>query len=81
MDPEHFDLLVVLTGKGVLRTQDFAFPCEQGQCWFLPANLKECHFIPMEPGSLIRAYVPNIPALRKELQGVAQGPAASTVFD
>jgi mannose-6-phosphate isomerase len=82
MDPDHFDLLVVLSGRGVLRTQDFAFPCEPGECWFLPANLKEYHFMPTEPATFIRTYVPHIPALREELQCVTQGTAASrTVFD
>jgi len=81
-DREHFDLLVLLAGRGVLRTQDFAFPCEQGQCWFLPANLPEYHFIAEEPVTFVRAYVPNIPALRKELQHAAEVKAASrTVFD
>ena len=82
MDPEHFDLFVVVAGRGVLRTQDFAFPCEQGECWFLPANLEECHFIPMETATFIRAYVPNIPTLRKELEQVSESTAVSrTVFD
>lgn len=82
MDPEHFDLLVVLDGRGVLRTQDFAFPGEPGACWFLAANLKEYHFMPSEPATLIRTYVPNIPALREELQCITQGTATSrTVFD
>jgi mannose-6-phosphate isomerase len=82
MDPEHFDLFVVLAGRGVLRTQDFAFPCEQGECWFLPANLKEYHFMPTEPTTFIRTYVPHIAALREELKCVTQSTAASrTVFD
>jgi mannose-6-phosphate isomerase len=82
MDPEHFDLFVVVAGRGVLRTQDFAFPCEQGECWFLPANLEQCHFIPMETATFIRAYVPNIPTLRKELEQVSGATAVGrTVFD
>ncbi len=40
----HFDLIVLLSGRGVLRSTDFAFPVEQGECWLLPANLEDCHF-------------------------------------
>ncbi len=82
MDPEHFDLLVVLSGRGVVRTQDFAFPCEQGECWFLPANLPEYHFVPIGPATFIRTYVPHLRKLREELEYLTQRAAASrTVFD
>jgi mannose-6-phosphate isomerase len=82
MDPGHFDLLVVLAGRGVLRTPGWASPCKQGECWLLPANLKEYRFTPTEPTTFIRTYVPHIATLRKELQCMTQGAAASrTVFD
>ncbi|MGA2427409.1 MAG: type I phosphomannose isomerase catalytic subunit [Candidatus Acidiferrum sp.] len=79
---EHFDLVVVLTGRGVLRSHDFGFPIEQGECWFLPANLRECHFVPIEPTVLIRTYVPQLPALREELLNAKKGVAVNhTIFD
>jgi mannose-6-phosphate isomerase len=64
----HFDLIVLLSGRGVLRSKDFTFPIEQGECWFLPANLEDCHLVPIEPTKMIRAYVPNLSILREELQ-------------
>jgi hypothetical protein len=78
----HFDLIVLLSGRGVLRAKDFGFPIEQGECWFLPANLEECHFVPIEPSKMIRTYVPNLSVLREELQRGGQ-PASvdNTVFD
>jgi mannose-6-phosphate isomerase-like protein (cupin superfamily) len=87
MDPQHFDLVVVLSGSGVLQTRDFGFPCEQGECWFLPANLNQYLFQTREPATFIRTYVPNIPVLREELRRAAQDvPAHSmatnrTIFD
>jgi mannose-6-phosphate isomerase len=82
MDPLHFDLIVVLAGRGLLRTPDFAAPCEQGECWFLPANLREFHFVPMESATFIRAYVPDLTSLRDELRHAGQNTAVNcTIFE
>jgi mannose-6-phosphate isomerase len=82
MDHEHFDLFVMLAGRGVLQTPDFAFPCEPGECWFLPASLKEYSFKTNEPAKFIRTYVPNLPALREEVGSVGQETATNrTIFD
>jgi mannose-6-phosphate isomerase len=82
----HFDVIVMLSGRGVLRSKDFAFPVEQGECWFLPANLEDCHLVPIEPSQMIRTYVPNLSVLREELRHgsrPASVPASidNTVFD
>jgi mannose-6-phosphate isomerase len=78
----HFDLIVLLSGRGVLRSKDFGFPIEQGECWFLPANLEECHFVPIESSKMIRTYVPNLGVLREELQrGSRPASVDNTVFD
>jgi mannose-6-phosphate isomerase len=78
----HFDLIVLLSGRGVLRSKDFAFPIEQGECWFLPAHLEDCHLVPIEPTKMIRTYVPNLSVLREELHQASR-PASmdNTVFD
>jgi mannose-6-phosphate isomerase len=82
VDPGHFDLVVLLNGRGVLNSREFASPIEPGECWFLPANLQECYFVPIEPAVLIRAYVPHLFSLREELQNAAQGMVTShTIFD
>ena len=78
----HFDLIVVLSGRGVLRSTDFAFPVEQGECWLLPANLEECHLTPIEAMKMIRTYVPDIVVLREELdRGSRPASVDNTVFD
>ncbi|HUE43432.1 MAG TPA: type I phosphomannose isomerase catalytic subunit [Candidatus Sulfotelmatobacter sp.] len=78
----HFDLIVLLSGRGVLRSKDFAFPIEQGECWFLPASLEDCRLAPIEPSKMIRTYVPNLSVLREELRrGSRSASVDNTVFD
>lgn len=82
----HFDLLVVLSGSGMLDAPDFSFAYRAGECWFLPANLGEYHVAPGSGSgvtSLIRAYLPDVVALRAELEraGHTKAVAAQTVFD
>lgn len=84
MDPSHFELLIVLAGDGILSAPDFAFPCSAGECWFLPANLGEYRFAPIDgSATLIRTYAPNLAALREELYqaGIAKTVVANVVFD
>jgi mannose-6-phosphate isomerase len=83
MDSSHFDLIVPLSGEGILRTDDFAFPFAPGECWFLPATLGKYHVQPIEGMvTVIRTYVPDLAALRAELKsaGLAKD-ADRTVFD
>jgi len=83
MDAAHFDLIVPLSGEGILRTHDFAFPFGPGECWFLPANLGEYHVQPIKGmATLIRTYVPDLVRLRSELKGAGHAKSADrTVFD
>jgi mannose-6-phosphate isomerase len=83
-DPSHFDLLVSVSADGFLNARGFRFPCRRGDCWFLPANLGEYNFLPLEkPATLLRAYLPDLNTLRGELQqaGHAQAIARDAVFD
>jgi mannose-6-phosphate isomerase class I len=83
-NPTHFDLLVVLSGGGTLNAPGCSLLSRPGDCWFLPANLGDYHFAPMErAATLIRTYVPNLAALREELRlaGNAETATRSTVFD
>lgn len=82
-DKSHFDLLIVVSGNGVLDGPGFAFPYKQGECWFLPADLGSYYIVAgaifpasekdykqrpnSEPTVLIRTYVPEIQFLRDEL--------------
>ncbi len=82
LDPGRFELLVILSGAGILRAPGFAFPCCAGECWFLPASLREYGLAPFNgPATLLRTFVPNLRNLR-ELQGAAHSQSASrTIFD
>jgi mannose-6-phosphate isomerase len=79
----HFDLLVNLSGDGSLGVPGARFPCPVGDCWFLPANLGEYHFAPVEMAALARVYVPDLARLRGELEheGQSQRTMRYTVFD
>ncbi len=58
--PEHFDLLIFLSGSGEIESRgDFA-GYAPAQVWLLPASLGAYHLVPSEPTSLLRTYVPEI---------------------
>jgi hypothetical protein len=88
-----FDILVTLNGKGQLGWSDNAqtpwkerrnrgrVDFQPGQCWFIPACLS------VAPGTnshatILRAYVPDLTALRSELKAERHSEAAiaRTVF-
>jgi mannose-6-phosphate isomerase len=68
-DPSHFDLIVVLSGSGMLEGPGFSAPYRRGECWYFPANLGKFSLAPTaewnEPTTLIRAYVPDLVALQE----------------
>jgi mannose-6-phosphate isomerase len=82
-DPSHFDLLIVLSGSGILDAPGFSVPYGRGHCWYMPANLEKYYFTPSEATALIRTYVPDIAGLREALQrgGHTKTHIAYTVFD
>jgi mannose-6-phosphate isomerase len=66
-DPAHFELLVILSGRGTIQWTGGSSPHQQGECWFIPANLGEFSVLPESPTSILRTYVPAITALRNDL--------------
>jgi mannose-6-phosphate isomerase len=66
-DPAHFELLVILSGRGSIQWSASSCSYRQGECWFIPANLGEFSLLPASPTSILRAYVPNIRTLRSQL--------------
>jgi mannose-6-phosphate isomerase len=66
-DPAHFELLVILSGRGNIQWSANSCSYRQGECWFIPANLGEFSVLPESPTSILRAYVPNISAIRNQL--------------
>jgi mannose-6-phosphate isomerase class I len=82
-DPTHFDLLVMLSGSGAFRWQGSEQPYKRGQCWLIPASLGKFVLKPEENTLLIRAYLPDLPALRRELhrEGISEAKLARVLFD
>ena len=66
-DRAHFELLVILGGRGTIQWSGGASPYRQGECWFIPANLGEFSVAPESPTSILCTYVPVISTLRRNL--------------
>jgi mannose-6-phosphate isomerase len=82
-DPEHFDLLVILTGSGNFTWESVPASYRSGECWLVPAGLGTFSVNPNEPSKLLRTYVPDFAALRAKLErdGHSWQDIAKTVFD
>jgi mannose-6-phosphate isomerase len=69
-DPDHFELLVILSGRGTIQWSGCSSPYQQGECWFIPANLGELSVVSESPTSMLRTYVPAINKMRNELSHI-----------
>src|SRR6202166_4069705 len=69
-DPAHFELLVILGGRGNIQWTGGSSSYQQGDCWFIPANLGQFSIVPESNTSILRAYVPTITALRNDLSRI-----------
>ena len=80
---DAFNLLVVLSGRGMVQWENDQAHFRQGECWFMPASLQSYDLIPESECSLIRTYVPDLQALRGNLRGLGIGEnrIADVVFD
>jgi mannose-6-phosphate isomerase len=80
---DHFDLLVVLAGCGDFTWSGGTAKFQPGHCWFIPAGLGRFALHIKKPMKLLRTYVPDLGALRSELQqaGHSTQKIAETVFD
>ena len=82
-DPEHFDLLVILAGSGNVTWGNGSAMYQSGECWLIPACLGKSSVNPNELSKILRTYVPNLAALRANLErdGHSWQEIAKTVFD
>ncbi|MGB6669565.1 MAG: type I phosphomannose isomerase catalytic subunit [Candidatus Acidiferrum sp.] len=82
-NPEHFDLFVILTGKGDLAWSGGSAKYHNGECWLVPAGLGKFALNPKEPTKVLRTYVPDLPKLRAGLEkrGFSWQDIEKTVFD
>jgi mannose-6-phosphate isomerase len=83
VDPARFELFLILEGAGSFEWPDNAARYLRGECWLAPASQERIHVRPEAATSLIRTYVPDLPALRAELHraGVSAATLAQVVFD
>jgi len=79
---DAFNLLIFLSGTGIMRWDGGKAHYRQGECWFMPASLKSYELIPEGESSLIRAFLPDLQALRENLHmlGIADGKISDVVF-
>jgi mannose-6-phosphate isomerase len=82
LSPGHFELLVILEGRGNLGWPTSAARYNAGECWLLPAALASASLNALTPTSIIRAYVPDVPALQSSLHaaGISTSAISQTVF-
>ena len=82
-EPGCFDLLTILAGQGKFEWQSGADHYRSGECWFTPATLNRLSIHPSERTTLMRAYVPDLSALRSRLKKEGQSAEAisQAVFD
>jgi mannose-6-phosphate isomerase len=82
-DAGHFDLFVVLAGRGHFTWDAGMATYQPGHCWFIPASLGKFVLHPEEPTKILRTYVPDLVALRASLkqEGHSEREIAKTVFD
>ena len=69
-DPAQFELLVTLGGRGNIQWSGGSCSYQQGECWFIPANLGKFSIVPESPTSILRTYVPAINKMRNELSQI-----------
>jgi len=82
VDPERFELIVILEGAGSFVWADSGARYRRSECWLVPALQGHVEVLPEAATSLIRTYVPDIPALRTELHrnGISAA-LAQVIFD
>jgi mannose-6-phosphate isomerase len=83
VEPERFELIVILEGAGNFAWPDSAARYHRGECWLVPASQARIDILPETATSLIRTYVPDIPVLRTELHrdGISAAALAQVIFD
>jgi mannose-6-phosphate isomerase len=83
VDPERFELIVILEGAGTFAWPDSAARYHRGECWLVPASQSHIDVLPETATSLIRTFVPDIPVLRTELHrdGISAAALAQVIFD
>jgi mannose-6-phosphate isomerase len=79
---EHFELIVILEGRGNLGWPSTAARYNSGECWLLPASLSSASLHALQPTTIMRTYVPHLADMQKALHdaGYSASAIAQTVF-
>ena len=75
---EHFELLIVLSGRGRIESSDDPAPYGPAEVWLLPAALGAYQLTPDSATTLLRTYVPDLQAFAQQLSGEKIPKAART---
>jgi mannose-6-phosphate isomerase len=80
---DSFNLAIFLSGHGELRWDGGKARYRQGECWFMPASLKNYELIPAEESSLMRTFVPDLQGLRENLKmlGISDEKIAKVIVE
>jgi len=80
---DAFNLLVVLSGGGEIRSESGKAPYRTGDCWFMPASLKRYELVPDGNSDFLRTFVPDLAALRGNLKilGMSDFKISEVVFE
>jgi len=81
-DGQHFDLLIILSGSGAIKSQKEMYPYRRGETWLIPASLNAYELAPNDPTILLRTYVPDLASLKNNLRanGFEEAVLSKTVF-
>lgn len=66
--PEHFDLLIFLEGRGRIEFSGGGESFAPAEVWLLPAALGGYHVSPDSATTLLRAFVPDLQSLTRQLR-------------
>ena len=65
--PDRFELLIPLQGHGRIHWRSESMPYTPGEAWLLPAALGDYELLAQSVTKLMRAYIPDLPQLSREL--------------
>jgi mannose-6-phosphate isomerase len=66
---DRFEILIVISGRGRLESGGESAPYGPAEVWLLPAALGLYDLVPESATTLLRTYVPDLPALARQLAG------------
>jgi mannose-6-phosphate isomerase len=66
-NPDRFELLVALEGRGRIQWRSESMPYNPGEAWMLPAALGQYQLAAPAASKLLRTYVPDLEQISREL--------------